>query len=149
MSWLSRNASAIEAIAALITASVAVAALIAIPMQIRATAELQAKQSARDIYREFVALSVREPQFAQPEYCEIKEQPQQLTAYSYYVEYLLYTSEQVLALDEEWQAVVTSYLEQHVGFFCDAFELGNESPTVQTMIFDLDLTKLCTETPSC
>ena len=113
MNWLNRNASAIEALGTITTALVALAVLIAIPWQIRASAALQAEQSARDIYREFVALSVNKPGFADPDYCAIKTDPLRLTAYSYYMEYLLYTAEQVTAVSDTWIPVMQSHLSQH------------------------------------
>ena len=116
MNWLTRYAAPLEALAALITAGVALAALIAIPWQIRATGQLQAEQSARDIYREFVALSVQKPQFAEPEYCTLKDDSNGLTAYSYYLEYLFYTTEQVSDISDDWVPVMSNHLGKHAEF---------------------------------
>jgi hypothetical protein len=134
MNWLNRNASAIEALGTITTALVALAALIAIPWQMRASAALQAEQSARDIYREFVALSVNKPGFADPDYCAIKTDPLRLTAYSYYMEYLLYTAEQVTAVSDTWIPVMQSHLSQHHGILCDTHEGYADTAPVAALI---------------
>ena len=134
MNWLHRNAPAIEAAAAGVTALVALAALIAIPWQIRATAELQAEQSARDIYREYVALSVNKPQFAAPDYCGLRSRHEDWTAYQYYIEYLLYTAEQVTSVSHEWAPVVAGHLETHQEFFCAEPEWNADTPLVSALI---------------
>ncbi len=134
MKWLARHAAPLEALAALITACVALAALIAIPWQIRATANLQAEQSARDIYREFVALSVQKPQFAEPDYCALKEQPERLTAYRFYVEYLLYTAEQVAEISDDWVPVMAGHLDQHTAFICDNTDWHGDTDRIKGLI---------------
>lgn len=148
MSWLSRHAEAVEAAAALVTALVALAALIAVPLQIRANAQLQAEQSARDIYREFVALSVDKPHFANPDYCGLKAEAAKFTAYTYYVEYLLYTSEQVAALTSDWNGVMQSHLQSHLDFMCYDMSIHDNSLAVQSMIVSLTQ-HYCDEEPTC
>ncbi|MGJ8625398.1 MAG: hypothetical protein ACSHXB_00450 [Sulfitobacter sp.] len=147
MNWLSRNAAPLEALAAIVTALVAVVALIAIPWQIRATARLQAEQSAREIYREFVALSVQKPQFANPDYCALKEHEQHLTAYRYYVEYLYYTAEQVVEISEVWEPIMIGHLDQHTAFICDNADWRGDTDRVKGLI----VTQLlhCTTDPVC
>ena len=71
--WLERNAKALQAVAAIVTAFAALAALIGIKVQIDANMKQQQVQSARDIYREFLNLSISKPEFAQPDYCTIKD----------------------------------------------------------------------------
>lgn len=135
MSWLHRHAEPVEAIGSIITALVALAALIAIPLQIQASAALQAEQSARDIYREFVALSVNRPEYANPDYCAIKSDPVTLTAYTYYLEYLLYTAEQVTSADDDWQPIMQSHLSQHSGILCDDHDwFGDNTNAVSALI---------------
>mgnify|MGYP005995648631 CR=1 FL=1 len=147
MKWLDRNASAIGAAGAILTSLVALVALIAIPMQIRATAVLQADQSARDIYREFVALSVSNPQFAAPDYCALIKDEQRATAYSYYVEYMLYTAEQVTTADEAWLPVMQSHFDQHQAFFCANREWhGDAAPVAVLIAAQRDR---CEAAPSC
>lgn len=147
MNWLRRNAEPLEAIAALITAMVALAALIAIPLQIRANAALQAEQSARDIYREFVALSVNKPNLAAPDYCVLKEDADTLTAYSFYMEYLLYTAEQVTDISVEWEPVMQGHLSQHDAFICDNLDWHGDTGPVAALI--VRQRAQCVTEPSC
>ncbi|MGC1495214.1 MAG: hypothetical protein WA790_05345 [Sulfitobacter sp.] len=147
MNWLTRHAAPLEALAALITACVAIAALVAIPWQIRATATLQAEQSARDIYREFVALSVQKPQFAEPDYCALKGDAEQVTAYRYYVEYLLYTAEQVVEITDEWVPVMAGHLDQHTDFICDNTDWHGDTDRVKDLI--TIQRAQCTTAPVC
>lgn len=119
MNWLVRQSVSIQALCALATALVALVALVAIPWQLRATVTLQAEQSARDIYREFVALSVSKPEFSAPDYCVLSQNTRSLTAYSYYIEYLLYTAEQVTGASEEWTPLMQSHLSWHAASICD------------------------------
>jgi hypothetical protein len=72
-----------------------IAILVAFPFQISVPAALQAEQSARDIYGEFVALSISKPDFAVPDYCSLKTDPDTSTANSHYIKFLPYTAEQV------------------------------------------------------
>jgi hypothetical protein len=62
--------------------------LIGIKVQIDANARQQQEQSARDIYREFLNLSISKPEFADPDYCAIKGRSN-AGAYENYVEYML------------------------------------------------------------
>lgn len=147
MSWLSRHAEAIEAVAALLTACIALVALIAVPLQIRANAALQAEQSARDIYREFVALSVSKPQFAAPDYCALQQSPTEFAAYSYYIEYLLYTAEQVTSVSPEWEGTIQSHLIQHQDFFCSNPDWNADTSPVAALI--AGQRAQCAETVTC
>ena len=54
MSWWSRNAASVEAIAATVTACVAVAALVGVKRQLDTVEQQQQARSARDAYRAFV-----------------------------------------------------------------------------------------------
>lgn len=66
MSWLSRNAPSIEAMAAVVTALVAAAALVGVTVQLDEADRLQKEQSAREAYRAHLALAATLPQFALP-----------------------------------------------------------------------------------
>ncbi len=119
LGWFERNSQAISAIAAVVTALLALAAIIGVKVQIDGAARIQQEQSARDIYREFLSLSVQKPEFAAPDYCAIKQSPQ-LPAYRAFFDYLLFTGEQVLSVDPEWTGTITTALEPHAPLFCDA-----------------------------
>ena len=82
-------------------------------MQIDASARQQREQSARDIYREYLNLSIfQNPNFSNPDYCAIEGTANE-GAYEDYVEYLLYTSEQVLAAMPDWEPTLSARLTPH------------------------------------
>lgn len=148
MNWLSRNAASVEAVAAIITALVAVAALIAIPLQIRANEKVQSEQSAREIYREFVALSVQKPELADPDTCALRNDPRKLTSYGFYVEYMLYTAEQVVEIDASWAPVMAEYFEAHEDFICSKTDLSAYSSNLARLM-DAFQNAGCTAPVSC
>jgi hypothetical protein len=115
--WFETHAKTIQGISALVTLFIALAALIGVKVQIDAAARTQQEQSARDIYREFLNLSISKPEFADPDYCTIKGGAQE-TAYKNYVEYLLYTSEQMLFVSPEWESALSDHLSAHAGYLC-------------------------------
>ena len=76
MSWFNRNAHAIEACAAMLTALVAVAALIGVKVQLDEADRLQREQSAREAYRAHLAMTATLPDFADPQDgCELLASP--------------------------------------------------------------------------
>lgn len=89
--WLTRNADPLEAVGVRATAFAALTALVVIPCQMAQADRIQRDQAAREIYREFLNLTVQKPDLATADYCALKD-PNQTTAYAAYVEYLLYTS---------------------------------------------------------
>ena len=148
MSWLSRHAHAIEALAASITAIVALLALVGVKLQIDAAAELQAQQSARDIYRGFLELSIAQPQFSQPQPCTGITGPED-PGYTAYLDYLLYTSEQVIALDNGWGPVMEHWLVRHSSQLCTIDDaVGWVTPEVADLISGLKA-RHCATAPAC
>ncbi len=131
--WLEDHSKALQAIAAIVTMLAAVAALIGVKVQIDANARQQREQSARDIYREYLNLSIAKPEFANPDYCAIAGTAQD-GAYEDYVEYLLYTSEQVLAAMPDWETTLTARLAPHKELLCSEPDWDDETPAVQAMI---------------
>ena len=100
MKWLSANASVVEAIAALITAAIAVLALVGVKYQLDAAEDLQRAQSARDAYRSHLVLAVNNPKLASPkDACSLSE-GEDLAAYSAFVDHLLYSAEQMLEVEK-------------------------------------------------
>ncbi|MEM9581460.1 MAG: hypothetical protein AAF891_12320, partial [Pseudomonadota bacterium] len=148
MSWMSRNAQTIEAFAAILTACVALAALIAIPMQIRAAAKLQAEQSARDIYRGFIALSVEKPQLASPDYCALQQSEATQTSYAYYVEYMLYTAEQVIDMNADWVPIMVGYFDDHRELICAKQDLSGYEDVLGKLITSFQQDS-CENIPTC
>lgn len=115
--WLERNSEKIGAVGAIATALAALVALIVIPLQIRSADLIQRDQTAREIYREFLSLTVQKPELASGRYCEMKDENQRI-AYEGYVDYLFYTAEQMIESDPEWKGPMASYFEDHLEFIC-------------------------------
>lgn len=121
LAWLEKNEKPVKALMAIITALLALAALVGIKVQIDGAARIQREQSARDIYREYLNLSIQKPEFAAPDFCAIAK-TNQLPAYQAYVDYLLYTGEQVLSVDAGWTETIDVSLKPHAAYLCDVDE---------------------------
>ncbi len=131
--WLSRHAAAIQSVGTLITAIIAIAALVGVKWQIDASARIQQEQSARDIYREFLNISISKPEFARPNYCVIKGTPAE-PAYEAYVDYMLYTTEQLMATAPDWEPVLESYLHDHRDYLCLSADWSGNTDAVARLI---------------
>jgi hypothetical protein len=131
--WLESNFQALQALGAILTIVAAAAALVGVKLQIDASARQQREQSARDIYREYLNLSISKPEFANPDYCAIEGTANE-GAYEDYVEYLLYTSEQVLAAMPDWEPTLSARLTPHKELLCSEADWDEETPAVQGMI---------------
>lgn len=133
MEFLNRNAGAIQAIGAILTVLLALAALIGVKVQIDATERIQMAQSARDIYREYLNQGISKPEFAKPDFCAISESPQ-LPAYENYVEYMLYTADQAIAADPSWQSTFEEAMGDHAQYLCSLDELEGYSDDVAELL---------------
>jgi hypothetical protein len=131
--WLETRAKALQAMAAIVTMTAAVAALVGVKVQIDANARQQREQSARDIYREYLNLSISKPEFSNPDYCAITGTSNE-GAYEDYVEYLLYTSEQVLTAMPDWEQTLSARLTPHKELLCGEADWSEETPAVRVMI---------------
>lgn len=149
MEFFNRNSGAIQALSAVLTVVLALAALIGVKVQIDAADRIQRAQSARDIYREFLNLSVANPKFSQPDHCALIRS-NDAGAYESYVNYLLYSAEQLLAVDTEWSDILKADLEPHAALVCDMEERDVESHTdaVRSLINDVRSTA-CTNPAPC
>lgn len=142
--WLVRNAEPLQAVGAIATAFAAITALIVIPYQTSVADRIQRDQTAREIYREFLNLTVQKPELATADYCALKE-PNQIAAYSAYVDYLLYTAEQMVDTSPDWRAPMAGYLGDHMAYLCSRDVQAH--PDVQEMLAELELS--CTPDLSC
>jgi Tfp pilus assembly protein PilV len=133
MGWLNRNGEGLQAFGAILTAVLALIALIGVKVQIDSAARQQQAQSARDIYREFLNLSIQNPRLADPDYCGLSTSSEK-NGYFNFVAYMLYTSEQVLEMDAEWQPVVADLFETHGAAICTITDLETYSPAVSARI---------------
>lgn len=133
MDFLKRNAEALQALSGILTAVLALVALLGVKWQIDAAERIQQAQSARDIYREFLSLSANKPEFATPNHCQLMASPNR-GAYEAYVEYLLYTAEQVTSAEEGWDTAFDGYLEAHAAMICNIDEANGYTPEVARLI---------------
>lgn len=131
--WLERHAKAIQAGSAMATVLIAVVALIGVKLQIESSAQQQREQSARDIYREFLSVSIAQPDLASPDYCAIAGGPR-APAYENYVQYLIYTSEQVLGAFPGWDDTMEEHLLEHSELLCSGDDWTGDTPEVQSLI---------------
>jgi hypothetical protein len=132
--WLGKNQQPIQASAAILAALLAIATVAGVKWQMDATARLQKEQSARDIYREYLNISIAKPEFAQPDYCALSASPQ-FAAYESYVAYLLYAGEQVLVLGDGWPDVLHGEIERHSGYLCSAdYQATDYDPAVAAVV---------------
>lgn len=131
--WAESHAKAIQAITGLVTLLIAVLALVGVKLQIDASARLQQEQSARDIYREYLSLSISRPEFADPDYCAIREGAQE-AAYENYVEYLLYTGDQLLTVSAAWEPTLLDHLTPHREMLCRDNDWSDDSAQIKGLI---------------
>lgn len=111
------NAEALGAISAVVTGLAAVAAVIFVPLQLAEADRIQRTQTAREIYREFLSLTVQKPDLATADHCAMTA-PKDRAAYEAYVSYLLYTAEQVLEAEPGWEPTMESWLSDHLPMIC-------------------------------
>ncbi len=131
--WLERHARAFQSLGALVTAVVAVAALIGIKVQIDANTRVQQEQSARDIYREFLNLSIARPELADPDYCALQGTAV-AGAYANYVEYMLYTADQLLAVSPDWEETMVEHATGHRAYLCAQSDWSDDSPAIRAFM---------------
>jgi hypothetical protein len=136
MGWLKTHAEAIGAAGAIVMALAAVAAAILVPMQIAANDRTSREQAAREIYREFLNITIQRPDLADPAACAPAD-PARARAYEAYVDYLLYTAEQVLDLSQdEWEETIAARLAPHRPYLCrfDADDLATMTAPVAALV---------------
>lgn len=132
--WLGKNHQSIQASAAILAAVLAIATIAGVKWQMDAAARLQKEQSARDIYREYLNISIARPEFAQPDYCALSASSQ-FAAYESYVAYLLYAGEQVLVLGDGWSGVMQGEMERHAEYLCSAdYQPTDYDPAVAEVV---------------
>jgi hypothetical protein len=137
LDWLRRNSEALEAVGGIATAFAALTALFIIPYQVAQSDRIQRDQTAREIYREFLNLTVQKPDLANADYCALTDAGQK-TAYTAYVEYLVYTAEQMIDTSPDWRAPMASYLDDHMAYLCSP-DAGDPNGDVAALMADLAL----------
>jgi hypothetical protein len=147
MDWLNRYSNALQAIGTLAAAVVAIVALLGIKWQIDATYDSQREQSARDIYREFLSLSVANPDLARPDYCALRGGPRG-AAYESYVDYMLYSMQQSLELEPVLGVTYADDLKLHSAYLCQEDQVAAGWPETAAML-EKFRNDNCKEIPKC
>ena len=148
MNWLSKNAKSVEAIAAVITACMAIAAFIGIRYQLESADEIQRAQSARDAFRAHLALSVEHPAFTLPNNpCGLLSSPK-AGAYTAFVDHLLYSAEQTLDLEPDWKPTFKEELEPHKTYLCSADGPSGDTPRMKELLGEFEA-EMCKNTEIC
>ena len=135
--WLIRNSEPLQALGAIATAFAAITAVIVIPYQVAQADRIQRDQTAREIYREFLNLTVQKPELANANHCALKD-PDRITAYSAYGDYLLYTADQMVQTSPTWRGTMASYLKSHMAYLCSP-EIRQANDDVVGLVADLGL----------
>lgn len=134
MGWVKRQAEAIQALSALVTMLVALAALIGVKVQIDASDRAQALQSARGAYLAQQALAVQTPRFAQPDdACALLASPEG-NAYEAFVTHLLFTAEQTLAVQQGWEPTFLSEFTPHAAYICTFADQLNTTDDMHALL---------------
>jgi multidrug efflux pump subunit AcrB len=131
--WLEKYAPALQALSAIGALVAVVGGIVGIKVQLNASAQMQREQSARDIYREFLNLSINQSKFAAPDYCAISGTADE-AAYESYVQYMLYTSEQVLTALPGWESTMADHLNDHKELLCSEADWTGDTPQLQSLI---------------
>ncbi|MCK0149712.1 hypothetical protein MWU54_06735 [Marivita sp. S6314] len=148
MRWVSQHAPVIEAVAALVTALVAVAALVGVVIQLQAADQLSREQSARDAYRNHLALAATQPGFAQPQNaCALMSGPN-AKSYTAFVDHLLYSAEQMLAVEEGWDTTFLNALDPHAVYLCSEQSPDGADPNLAALLSRF-WAERCDATPTC
>lgn len=146
--WLERNAKAIQGFSAIVMMVLAAATLVGVKLQIDANARQQQEQSARDIYREFLSLSIGKPEFAEPDFCAIVNNAA-VGAYENYVEYMLYTADQLLSVSPHWRATMMDHMDAHRAFLCGAHDWSDDSDEIRQLVAEFRASRCTEPQPSC
>lgn len=146
--WLARNADAVEAGAAVVTAATAILALAGIALQLRAADDTSRAQSAREAYANHLALAVANPDFASPPYaCAVLASPKG-PAYRAFVDYLLYAAEQMVSVESGWESTFAHSLTAHQSLICSEPDIAADTPALQPLIAEFTATT-CASVPAC
>ncbi|MGB7286036.1 MAG: hypothetical protein WBC71_03805 [Salaquimonas sp.] len=148
MGWLAKNGLAIQSIAAIFTAIVALGALIGVKIQLDAADRLQNLQSAREAYRSHLTLAIANPDLAAPDdVCVLLSSPKAV-AYTAFVDHLLYSAEQMLEVEDGWESTFKEELEPHSQFLCPEQGAVGRTWEVNKLVSDI-IKEQCTIVSAC
>lgn len=103
------------------SAVVAAFALMGVYLQVQSNLRLSREGSAREVYRAYLQLAVEHPELAYPEGFGAGIAREQRARYGWFVSYLLYTCEQILASfpnDPQWQRACLEQIAYHRSYLC-------------------------------
>jgi hypothetical protein len=144
--WLRKNAAPVEAFGALLTGVVAIVALVGLKLQLDTAERLQNTQSAREIYRDYLALTMTKPELNTVDYCGLEEAEQ--ISYEAFVEYTLFTAEQVIQWDDGFAPLFEEIAARHGTYLCNYLDIGGYTDAVQSVVHR-SLGNSCSMTPAC
>jgi hypothetical protein len=124
------------------SAAIAIAALGAIYWQVQFNFKLSRENSVHETYRAYLHMAVQYPRLAYPESgaAVAGMNREERARYGWFVSYLLYTCEQILAsfpADREWQRTCEEQVGYHASYICSTVvkdEIGNYDPPLQALI---------------
>ena len=138
----------IEALAACLTALLALVALVGVKVQLDETDRLARLQSARDTYRGHLALAITTPEFAAPiDGCALLDGPKAVS-YEAFVDHLLYSAEQSLSVEDGWDQAFLDQLAPHQAYVCSAQAPNGDTPEV-TALLKRYRSESCPAMPTC
>ncbi|WP_309713483.1 hypothetical protein [Armatimonas sp.] len=82
-------------------------------LQIRASEQTQREASARDAYKEYLKLAMEKPEFAEARQGKAMVSPAVKASYAWFVEYFLYSAEQIhtsFPNDREWESALSEQI---------------------------------------
>jgi hypothetical protein len=147
MTFLSRHADAIQAAAAIITATMAVLAVVGVLLQMRAADETSRAQTAREAYAAHLALAAAMPDFAAPEDACTLLASSKGAAYEAYVGHLLYAAELMVEAETGWADTFHAALDPHAVLICRDAGLGETDD--MAALLDGFRSEACPVQPSC
>ncbi|MBK9081918.1 MAG: hypothetical protein IPL88_07495 [Rhizobiales bacterium] len=122
--------------AQIVSALVAVVALGGIYAQIRTNLGISRETAMREAYRSYLALAIQHPKLADPTPEVIAHADPESARYPWFVSYLLYTCELVMANsgdDEGWAKACEENIRPHANELCGA-ELRDEVKTMELSV---------------
>ena len=134
MSWLKSNAESVEAMAACVTALVAVAALVGVKFQLDENERIQRATTAREAYLGHLNLATSKPELAAPQdVCGLLSSDNS-ASYTSFLDHLFYSAELMLEAEDGWQPVFMDHLEPHAPLMCSSFAPTGDTAAMMQMI---------------
>jgi hypothetical protein len=109
--------------AQIVSAIVALAALVGIYVQVHLARVNALRASARQVYLSYSQATLQHPQLARPNYAQLKSKPDptDLVRYQIYVANMLTAYDEIFQIidDKEWAASFAYDIEDHLPYLCE------------------------------